>query len=146
GVMIDLARIHCAITEVVDIVPEARAELTPLLEYLESNQTVSEPTVFPRGTVLADGRLDLCKQQLGPTGCRLVTKALAANTTIISVLLGTNAIGDQGATDVARLVEQNTHLEVVYLGCNRITAAGATALAQALANNDQVVGLWLKRN
>ena len=144
--MTDHDPIHCPITEVVDIAPEVLAELTPLLVYLQSNRGVGEPTSFPRGTVLADGRLDLCKQQLGPTGCRLVTEALAANATITSVLIGTNAIGDQGAADVANLVERNNHLEVVYLGCNRITAAGAGSLAQALANDDHVVGLWLKRN
>src|SRR5262249_55314448 len=105
--MTDRDPIHCPITEVVDIAPDTLAALTPLLEHLQSNQVGSEPTTFPRGTVLADGRLDLCKQQLGPTGCRLVTETLAANATNISLLLGTNAIG---AADVALRCHDHTAL------------------------------------
>jgi len=140
------APLHCPITEVTDIESEALTELQPLIQHLQANQPVQQPTTFPRGTVLADGRLDLCKQNLGPNGCRLITDALTANTNITSILLGTDAIGDAGAADVARLIERNTHMEVLYLGCNQIQEAGTAALAQALTHNDNVLGLWLKRN
>lgn len=125
---------------------DSHAVLQPLLEYLSHNQPVTKPTTFPRGTVLPDGRLDLCKQQLGIEGCQLVAQALAQNTTISSLLLGTNGIGNAGAKAVAELIEQTPELEIVYLGCNAIEASGVEALSQSLRNNRHVHGLWLKRN
>lgn len=113
---------------------------------LRANQQPESQTSFPRGTLMLDGWLDLCKQQLGPLGCRMVTEALAQNATIQSILLGTDAIGDQGAHDVAELIKQNPNLRIVYLGCNQIGAQASSALAQALVNNQQIEGLWLKRN
>lgn len=121
-------------------------ELAPLLEMLYSNQTVSEPRKFPRGTLLPDGRLDLCKQSLGIDGCLAVTAALADNTFVKSLLLGTNGIGDAGAAAVAGLLAVNRTLEVVYLGCNGIRAEGTERLACSVAANPTVTGLWLKRN
>lgn len=121
-------------------------ELSPLLEYLQSPDRAAESRVFPRGTITADGRLDLCKQDVGPEGCRLVTDALRHQQHIRSLLLGTDAIGDIGAAAVAELVEHNQHLEIVYLGCNHITAAGAESLAAVLEHAQHVTGLWLKRN
>ena len=139
-------RVHCPIRGVIELAPPDVEEIAPLVAHLQANQPVTEPTAFPRGTVLEDGRLDLCKQHLGALGCRLVTDALADNTTISSLLLGTDGIGDGGAADVARLVERNSHLEIVYLGCNFIGETGAARLAESLAHNTSVTGLWLKRN
>ncbi len=120
------------------------AELAPLLDLLTAN--VAEPRALPRGTLLPDGRLDLCKQGLGVEGCRAVMGALAGNTVVRSLLLGTNGIGDEGASAVADLLAVNRTLEVVYLGCNGIGAAGAERLSAAVARNRTVAGLWLKRN
>lgn len=122
------------------------AELEPLLEALCANDAVTEPLTFPRGTLLPDGRLDLCKQGLGVTGCQAVTAALAGNTFVRSLLLGTNGIGDEGAAAVAGLLATNRVLDVVYLGCNGIGDAGAERLACAVADAPGVRGLWLKRN
>lgn len=138
--------IHCPIKGPLPAPTCPPAELAPLLEALEANQPVSEPRRFPRGTLLPDGRLDLCKQGLGADGCRAVTGALAGNTFVRSLLLGTNGIGDAGARDVAKLLAANRALEVVYLGCNGIGAAGAESLSAAVAQHPTVCGLWLKRN
>ncbi len=121
-------------------------ELTPLLEHLRENRAISETVQFPRGTVMADTRLDLCKQSIGAAGCRLVTQALIENATITSLLLGTNGIGDTGAVDVANLVIQSRQLDTIYLGCNHIGESGVAALADALIENRTITGLWLKRN
>jgi len=120
--------------------------LTPLLEHLRTNQPVTERVTFPRGTVMPDGRLDMCKQGLWAAGCSLITEALKGNKTIASLLLGTNGIGDLGASEVARLIERNHRLEIVYLGCNAIAQTGIADIAQALRHNQSVTGLWLKRN
>lgn len=138
--------IDCPLYRVADITPCDPVEIEPLIAHLQTDQSVAEPTPFPRGTVLEDGRLDLCKQDLGPGGCRMVTEALAANTTITSLLLGTDGIGNAGAADVARLIERNAHLEIVYLGCNKISGSGVSVLADTLTQNRSVQGLWLKRN
>ena len=138
--------IHCPIKGpiVFDACPSE--EVKPLVEHLSSNQPVAHATRFARGTVLPDGRLDLCKQSLGAGGCCQVTKALRNNTFVKSLLLGTDGIGDQGASAVADLVSHNDTLEIVYLGCNYITSAGVQQIANALADNQSVSGLWLKRN
>jgi Ran GTPase-activating protein (RanGAP) involved in mRNA processing and transport len=122
------------------------SELAPLLDMLRENRPVTEPRTFPRGTLLPDGRLDLCKQGLGVAGCREVTAALTGNTVVRSLLLGTNGIGDEGADAVAELLSANRTLEVVYLGCNGIGAAGTERLSEAVRANPTVAGLWLKRN
>ena len=66
---------------------------------------------------------------------------------MVSLLLGTDGIGNAGAADVAELVGKNSALEVLYLGCNKIDAAGVAPLAASLTvPNSSVTGLWLKRN
>lgn len=138
--------IHCPIRGPLPAPTCPPAELAPLLDWLRDNRPVVEPRTLPRGTLLSDGRLDLCKQGLGVDGCRAVTAALAGNTVVRALLLGTNGIGDEGAAAVAELLAVNRALEVVYLGCNGIGAAGAERLATAVAANPAVSGLWLKRN
>jgi Ran GTPase-activating protein (RanGAP) involved in mRNA processing and transport len=140
------ASINCPLHNVPELVPCDLGEVQPLVDHLRANQPVTEPVRFPRGTLLPDGRLDLCKQNLGPAGCRLITQALVGNPTVTSLLMGTDGIGDEGAGELAKHIPTNPHLEIVYLGCNRITEKGATELAQVLADNTTVTGLWLKRN
>ncbi|MES2792974.1 MAG: ribonuclease inhibitor [Planctomycetota bacterium] len=126
--------------------PCPESEIVAVSSFLESNCRISETVSFPRGTVTADGRLDLCKQDIGPGGCDKIIQSLRHNTQIRSLLLGTDGIGDVGARSVAGLLEQHPRLEIAYLGCNGITAAGAENLAQAVSENQVLSGLWLKRN
>lgn len=130
----------------VDITPCDTAELAPLLTHLSENQSADGARRFPRGTLLDDGRLDLCKQSLGTDNCLHVAHALQRNTHVRSLMLGTNAIGDAGAGAVAGLLASNERLEVLYLGCNNIGPQGADLLARALGDDERVTGLWLKRN
>ncbi|RYX82398.1 ribonuclease inhibitor [bacterium] len=138
--------ISCPVVRVPSVVPCDVAELDELIAFLESDASADEVRAFARGTVLPDGRLDLCKQSVGPLGCARIVSALQGNSRIKSVLLGTDAIGDEGAFEVARLIEANPRLEVVYLGCNGITERGVGELARVLKENNSVKGLWLKRN
>ena len=138
--------IHCPVHFPADVTPCPAEELAPLLAHLRANRAVTEATAFPRGTLLEDGRLDLCKQSLGPGGCRDVTAALAENTVVRSLLLGTDGIGDEGVEDVATLVERRAGLEIAYLGCNGIGPAGAMLLSRSLRGDTRLTGLWLKRN
>ena len=139
-------KINCPIQGTYDFEPCDPAEVTPLVEFLVSNEAVDSPIEFSRGTMLPDGRLDLCKQDLGPDGCFRVTEAIKSNCHVKSLLLGTDGIGDVGANSVAEMLRQNESLEIVYLGCNSISSKGACSLADALCKNQTVKGLWLKRN
>ena len=127
------------------VVSRPAADLAPLLRWLCSGDPVAERTDFPAGTALPDGRLDLCKQQLGPQGAALVADALRPGP-VRHVLLGTDGLGDDGAGAVAgKAVE--AEVETLYLGCNGITADGACRIADQLRGSPQAVsGVWLKRN
>jgi Ran GTPase-activating protein (RanGAP) involved in mRNA processing and transport len=122
------------------------AELTPLLEELRRNAPVPAPLRFPRGTLLPDGRLDLCKQQIGPEGARAVAAAVKHNAHVTSLMLGADGIGNAGALAVADAVQASPALETVYLGCNHIDAEGTRPLAEAVRDHPRIKGLWLKRN
>ncbi|MGW7418839.1 ribonuclease inhibitor [Streptomyces sp. NPDC054813] len=127
------------------VVPRPAAELAPLLHWLRAGRPAGERLDFTAGTVLPDGRLDLCKQGVGATGAALIAEALAEGPTPVRhLLLGTDALGDEGAAAVAG---SGAEVETLYLGCNGITAGGACRIADQLRASPQVVtGVWLKRN
>ncbi|MFD9421685.1 MULTISPECIES: ribonuclease inhibitor [unclassified Streptomyces] len=134
------------------MLPRSVAELAPLLGWLHSGVSADERLDFPSGTALPDGRLDLCKQALGPQGAALVAGALHPRTAdggpapVRHLLLGTDGLGDEGAGAVADR-SAGTGVETLYLGCNRITAGGACRIADSLrASQHMVTGVWLKRN
>lgn len=137
---------HCPLPKPLESPAQALLDLRTLLTFLEQNPPIEETIVFPRGTIAADGRLDLCKQRIGTQGAQLITDALRHNTGVVSLLLGTNGIGDTGARNIAQLVRANHCLKVLYLGCNAISDRGIEAIALALRDNESVTGLWLKRN
>ncbi|POX45767.1 ribonuclease inhibitor [Streptomyces sp. Ru71] len=127
------------------VVPRPLADLAPLLDWLRAGRPAGERLDFAAGTALPDGRLDLCKQALGAHGAALVAEALADGPSPVRhLLLGTDALGDDGAAAVA---EKSTGVETLYLGCNGITAGGACRIADNLRASPQAVtGVWLKRN
>jgi hypothetical protein len=129
-----------------EFVPCDPAELVPLLEHLAAGRGCSEPVTFPRGTLLPDGRLDLCKQEIGPEGAVAVATALRGNTHVRHLLLGADGLGDVGARAIADLSRAHLEMRTLFLGCNYISAAGAVSLADALHNHPHIRGLWLKRN
>lgn len=125
--------------------PRPVAELGPLLDWLRAGRPAGERLDFAVGTALPDGRLDLCKQELGAEGAALVSAALAQGPSPVRhLLLGTDGLGDAGAEAVAG---GSGEVETLYLGCNGITAGGACRIADQLRASPQVVtGVWLKRN
>jgi Ran GTPase-activating protein (RanGAP) involved in mRNA processing and transport len=138
----------CPMVRVPEVVICDPAELDPLVAWLDRTPSLAEKQAFPRGTALPDGRIDLCKQSIGPLGARRVVDVLRRRDdtgTDTSLLLGTNAIGDEGASAVSDLVREHK-LGVIYLGCNKITATGTQALSEALESDDVAHALWLERN
>jgi NAD(P)-dependent dehydrogenase (short-subunit alcohol dehydrogenase family) len=117
-----------------------------LLRALADADPPAEPRAFPRGTLLPDGRLDLCKQQLGPENTGTLARSLAGNRFVRSLLLGADFIGDAGARSVAELIAGDSRIETLFLGCNAISPRGLEALLEAAALGKRTRALWLKRN
>lgn len=131
------------------VVARPAAELGPLLDWLREGTAAGRRLDFPAGTAMPDGRLDLCKQALGPDGAALIAEALAGTARPAGVrhlLLGTDGLGDDGAAEVTGKTV-GAGIETLYLGCNGITAGGACRIADNLRASEHVVsGVWLKRN
>ncbi|MEU6203148.1 gala protein [Micromonospora musae] len=122
------------------------ADFDPLLARLATAVPIADSEVYPRGTVRADGRLDLCKQGVGPAQTARIVAAAVESPLVRHLLLGTNALGETGARAVADALRPGHRLHTLYLGCNLIDSTGVTALAERLAADDQLRALWLKRN
>ncbi|MBR7834119.1 ribonuclease inhibitor [Actinospica durhamensis] len=134
------------------IAPRPGEDLLPLIAWLRTGRTPEHRLDFPAGTALPDGRLDLCKQAVGPEGVRRVVDALpdsarAARPAVRHLLLGTDGLGDAGAGAVAAAAGPKG-LQTLYLGCNGVTAGGVCRMADNLRASPQaaVGAVWLKRN
>ncbi|MFJ7780647.1 gala protein [Streptomyces yangpuensis] len=144
--------VRCPAIEHPDLPPADPAGLDPLLARLAADRPVETDETFPLGTLRADGRVDLCKQGLGPAGAARLLPAAAASAHATHLLLGTNAIGDTGARALADALAADSRaagghgLHTLYLGCNRIGPDGVGSLAGALTDDTTVRALWLKRN
>ncbi|MBE1470880.1 ribonuclease inhibitor [Kibdelosporangium phytohabitans] len=120
--------------------------LDPLLAWLRSGEEATRRLDFPIGTALPDGRLDLCKSDLGPLGAQSVVDALPDGGPVRHLLLGTDGLGDAGAVTATEGAIK-AGASTVYLGCNGIGEGGACSVAERIAASPGVVrGLWLKRN
>jgi len=103
---------------------------------------------FTRGAVYTDGRMDLCKQVVGPTWISGLMTSLVENTQITHFLLGNNIIGTVGANAIKKFL-LNKHapkLETWYLAGNDINSEGIEYLVDGLENDPDCTELWLKRN
>ena len=72
-------------------------DLDPLIAHLEDKRNVTAQTSFVRGTHMPDGRLDLCKQVVGPDGIAPVLDALADHRHVSRFMIGNNIVGNSGA-------------------------------------------------
>ncbi|KIF02378.1 gala protein [Streptomyces sp. RSD-27] len=141
--------VRCPAIEHPDLPLADPAALDPLLARLALDRPVGADETFPLGTLRADGRVDLCKQGLGPAGAARLLPAATASPHAVHLLLGTNSIADEGARTLAAALTAagpEHGLHTLYLGCNRIGPDGVLALAGALAEDTTVRALWLKRN
>jgi len=131
----------------VPVVPCPPEALDPLLGFLQSGKRPVVDQMFSRGTVTPDGRLDLCKQVVGPAGITPLLDALALHPHIDRLLLGNNVIGNSGADAITRFLRSDrSRLSVWYIAGNEIDVHGLTPLCDALLERPEVTGLWLKRN
>ena len=142
----DPTPVRCPVLVQPSPAPVEPVALEPLLRRLTDPEPVTATLAFPCGTMQPDGRLDLCKQGLGPVGlARLLPQAVASPHTT-HLLLGTNDLGAAGAATVARTLTPGHRIQTLYLGCNHIDAQGIGPLADRIATDRTVQALWLKRN
>ncbi|MDP2435075.1 MAG: hypothetical protein Q8P67_04985, partial [archaeon] len=130
------------------VVPCSLEDLQPLLDYLRQDGAVAEQTAFSKGTLTVDGRLDLCKQVVGPQGIEPLLMAMMSTSQVKRLLLGNNIVGDGGAEAIARFIEERKDSPLVcwYIAGNEIGPHGFERVCQALAHDTKVNSLWLKRN
>ena len=106
-------------------------EMRPLYDWLQSSQriaaaaTMSESDLaFVKGTVTGDGRLDLCKQVVGPSGIGALLDAMRGTRAHVDrLLLGNNLVGDEGARLIAEFIRSagRSPLRVWYIAGNDMT-------------------------
>lgn len=134
--------------EPMPVVPCTAEQLTPLLEYLKTNAEVDEQKTFDKGTLTTDGRLDLCKQVVGPEGIKPLLGAMMRSDRVKRLLLGNNIVGDGGAAAIAAFLRErhDSPLDCWYIAGNQITAEGIGRVCDALTSDTRVKALWLKRN
>ncbi len=124
-------------------------ELLPFFEHLSSNCEVVIPQMeFIRGVQYNDGRMDLCKQVVGPPHIGRLMESLKNNTHVDHFLLGNNIIGINGAKAIAQFLtgEHKPQIKTWYIAGNEINAEGIAMIADALKNDKVCEALWLKRN
>jgi len=127
-------------------------ELLPFFDFLRSNQPIvdreNESLSFVRGTLFRDGRMDLCKQVVGPPWITDLMEALVNNQHIKHFLLGNNIVDIAGAKAIADFISHphQSRIETWYLAGNRIDAPGIELISKALQTDQHCKALWLKRN
>lgn len=132
-----------------------REELQPFFDYLQSNTSVPRSDngevnyiELKRGIHYDDGRMDLCKQVVGPPHIGALMESIRQNPFVEHFLLGNNIIGLEGAKQIASFI-QTPHagkIQTWYLAGNEINADGIKLIASALSTDTHANALWLKRN
>lgn len=127
-------------------------EFVPFFEYLTRAESApAQDVVFVRGAVFPDGRMDLCKQVVGPTSLRNLCETVNKSKIVRHFLLGNNVAlqqqqvsGAEAFSSVMRNPEQK--IRTWYLAGNCIGPEAVQIMAEALTNNQHCEALWLKRN
>ena len=116
-----------------------------LAEMLGGNRAESSGTV-----TLEHVDLSICR--IGPAGAQRLAQALRVNTSVKTLKLTHNPLGDEGAMAIAEMLKRKnsrtvyTSLEHIDLSNCSIEPAGAQHLAQALRVNTSVKTLKLTHN
>ncbi|KAM0284139.1 hypothetical protein ACHAQH_002128 [Verticillium albo-atrum] len=102
---------------------------------------------FEKGVVYEDGRMDLCKQVVGPDHIGNLMDSLRPNQHVRHFLLGNNIIGPLGAQHIASFIEAlPSRIDTWYLAGNCIDGPSFKILVDAMVKSDAVTNIWLKRN
>jgi len=97
---------------------------------------------------MTGGRLDLCKQVVGPQGIRPLLDAMKNSSVVNRLLLGNNIVGLPGAQAISEYIRCNadSNIDTWYIAGNQFDSECMTLICDALAHDKKVKALWLKRN
>ena len=90
--------------------------------------------------------LNLWYNKIGDEGAVWIGQGLGKNTTLTALNLSNNKIGYKGAVSIGQGLENNTTLTMLYLLLNKIGNEGAVSIGQGLANNKTLTTLDLSSN
>jgi hypothetical protein len=90
--------------------------------------------------------LNLGDNDIGDDGPKTMAEALATNSTLTTLHLGGNSIGDDGAKAMGEALATNSTLTTLDLQYSKIGAEGAKTMAEALATNSTLTTLHLGGN
>ncbi|XP_015748198.1 PREDICTED: uncharacterized protein LOC107328000 [Acropora digitifera] len=90
--------------------------------------------------------LDLGTNSIGDDGAYSLAKALRVSTSLTSLNLCSNCIDEEGADSLAQALGENNSLSSLDISCNSIGEMGADSLAQALGVNTSLSSLNLSLN
>ena len=127
-------------------------QMQPVLDYIKTADKLKKANdfiAFTKGTMCGDGRLDLCKQVIGPKGIEPLLDSLRNDnqSKVRHLLLGNNIAGDNLGNGVADMViNKSSSVSTWYIAGNHLTDVGIKPLCDALQTDDYVNQLWLKRN
>lgn len=131
----------------VDVAP--LGELEPFFAFLSGNTNIDTQMIeFKRGVFYDDGRIDLCKQVVGPPWISKLMDSIKENKHVEHFLLGNNIIDLPGAKAISQFILQKhvPKIKTWYLAGNCIDEEGAGLLAEAFKVDKDSDALWLKRN
>lgn len=132
----------------VDVAP--LAELADFFSHLSSDGDITkEPhTEFKRGVVYPDGRMDLCKQVVGPTWIGDLMNSLKTNSKIEHFLLGNNITSEEGGEAIKQFLQEPhaCKIKTWYLAGSDFNSKAMKSIVDGLAHDTDMEALWLKRN
>lgn len=129
----------------VDIAP--KEELLDFFTHLANDKSI-EFQQFKRGTVYPDGRMDLCKQVVGPIWIGDLMDSLKTNTKIEHFLLGNNITNTEGGKAIGKFLSEPhaCHIKTWYLAGSDFNSEAIKYISEGLKNDIDCEALWLKRN
>lgn len=95
--------------------------------------------------------LSLCDNRLGDAGAAWLARSMRCGSTggsssLLTLRLSRNSIGDQGARHIAHALSANRSLTTLWLNANEVGPVGAASLARGLSFNQSLTRIDLDRN
>jgi Ran GTPase-activating protein (RanGAP) involved in mRNA processing and transport len=129
----------------VDIAP--KEELIEFFTHLAEDKEINFQE-FKRGVVYPDGRMDLCKQVVGPLWIGDLMESLKTNTKIEHFLLGNNITNTEGGKAIGKFLQEphDCHIKTWYLAGSDFNEKAIEYICSGLLLDKDCEALWLKRN
>jgi len=129
----------------VDIAP--KEELIDFFSHLAGDKAINFQQ-FTRGTVYPDGRMDLCKQVVGPLWIGDLMDSLKTNTKIKHFLLGNNITNTEGGKAIGKFLKEphSCKIKTWYLAGSDFNEKAIEYICDGLLVDKDCEALWLKRN